>query len=111
MTAAWRGAPPGGTLPRIEDQLVGVADADRLMLLRELVVLEVAHRRQHGEQPCADEYRDRFPELASDWLERELGPLAPTGTTAPPASPRSGCTLRCPHCHNPIHLSDTPGEE
>src|SRR5262249_17179788 len=38
-----------------------------------------------------------------------LDPLTPTDTASLP--PRSGCTLRCPHCQNPIHLSDTPGEE
>src|SRR4051794_36183766 len=78
LAAAWHGAPPGGTLPRIEDQLAGVADRDRLTLLQELVILEAAYRRQQGEQPRAEEYRGRFPELAPDWLERELGPLAPT---------------------------------
>jgi WD40 repeat protein len=82
LAAAWDRALPGGTLPRIEDQLVGVADGDRLALLKELVVLEAAYRRQHGEQPRAEEYRDRFPELAPDWLEREVGPLAPTDTAA-----------------------------
>ncbi|MBI1917586.1 MAG: hypothetical protein HYS12_23060 [Planctomycetes bacterium] len=51
------------------------------------------------------------PELPPAWLERELGPLPPTDTATAPGSPRSGNTLRCPHCQNPIHLSDAPGEE
>jgi serine/threonine protein kinase len=29
----------------------------------------------------------------------------------PDTTPRKGHTLRCPHCQNPIHLSDAPGEE
>ncbi|HKB36325.1 MAG TPA: serine/threonine-protein kinase, partial [Gemmataceae bacterium] len=110
LEAAWRGASPGATLPRIEDQLGGLSDADRLALLPELVALEVAYRRQRGEQPSAKEYRARFPELAPDWLEREVSPLAQTNTAAQPALTRTGCTLRCPHCQNPIHLSDAPGD-
>ena len=111
LEIAWQAASPSGTLPRIEDQLGGLPDADRCALLRELIALEVAYRRQRGEQPRAEEYRARFPELSSDWLEREVSPLAQTNTAAQPAPTRTGCTLRCPHCQNPIHLSDTPGEE
>src|SRR5262245_15314457 len=110
LEAAWRGASPSGTLPRIEDQLGGLSEADRQVLLPELVALEVASRRQRGEQPRAEEYRARFPELAPDWLEREVSPLAQTNTAAQPALTRTGCTLRCPHCQNPIHLSDAPGD-
>jgi hypothetical protein len=51
------------------------------------------------------------PELPPAWLERELGPLSPTDTASAPVPPRSGKTLRCPHCQNPSHLSDSPGEE
>ncbi|MBI1918237.1 MAG: protein kinase [Planctomycetes bacterium] len=110
LEIAWQAASPGGTLPRIEDHLVGLSDTDRLALLRELVAVEVAYRRQRGEQPRAEEYRARFPELAPDWLERELLPSQSTRTAAQPGPTRSGCTLRCPHCHNPIHLSDAPGD-
>ncbi|MBI1914769.1 MAG: protein kinase [Planctomycetes bacterium] len=111
LEIAWQAASPGGTLPRIEDHLVGLSDTDRLALLRELVAVEVAYRRQRGEQPRAEEYRARFPELLPDWLARELPPLQPTNTAAHPGPTRSGCTLRCPHCQNPIHLSDAPGDE
>ena len=51
-----------GTLPRIEDQLAGLSEPDRLALLRELVALEVAGRLQRGDKPRAEEYRDRFRE-------------------------------------------------
>src|SRR5262249_38764750 len=108
---AWQAASPVGTLPRIEDQLGGLAEVDRRALLPELVALEVAYRRQRGEHPRAEELRARFPELSPDWLERELTPIPQSNTAAPPAPVRTGCTLRCPHCHNPIHLSDAPGEE
>src|SRR5262245_6351447 len=111
LEAAWRGASPGATLPRIEDQLGGLSDADRRALLPELVALEVAYRRQRGEQPRAEEYRARFPELSPDWLERELAAPPQPNTAAPAAPSRAGCTLRCPHCQNPIHLADAPGTE
>ncbi|HKB34859.1 MAG TPA: hypothetical protein VKD72_00300, partial [Gemmataceae bacterium] len=108
---AWQAATPSGTLPRIEDQLGGLADADRRALLHELVALEIGYRRQRGEQPRAEEYRARFPELAPDWLEREPPSLQQTNAVEQPAPTCSGCTLRCPHCQNPIHLADVPGNE
>src|SRR5262245_31115510 len=107
---SWQAASPSRTLPRIEDQLGGFADADRRALLHELVALEVAYRRQRGEQPRAEEYRARFPELSPDWLERELASLSQTNTVVQPGPTRTGCTLRCPHCQNPIHLRDAPGD-
>ena len=110
LEMAWLAASPSGTLPHIEDQLGGLADADRRALLPELVALEVAYRRQRGEQPRAEEYRARFPELSPDWLERELAAPPQTNTAAQPALTRTGCTLRCPHCQNPIHLTDAPGD-
>src|SRR5262245_1091035 len=106
----WQAASLSRTLPRIEDQLGGLADADRQTLLRELVALEVAYRRQRGEQPRAEEYRARFPELSPEWLERELPAAPQTEPAAQPPPTRTGCTLRCPHCQNPIHLRDAPGD-
>jgi hypothetical protein len=100
--AAWQRAGPGGTLPRIEDHLGGQPDADRLTLLRELVAIEVAGRRQRGEKPRVEEYQGRFRDLEPQWL----GAL----TSTEGKLPRKGHTLRCPHCHNPIHLNDAPGE-
>src|SRR4051812_37179341 len=43
--AAWRECPP----PRIEDALAGWSEPGRSALLRELVHLEVYHRRARGE--------------------------------------------------------------
>jgi hypothetical protein len=37
--SAWQAAAPSATLPRIEDHLAGLADAERQALLRELVPL------------------------------------------------------------------------
>ena len=61
--AAWKALPP-----RVEDYLDDWTGAERLALLRELVLLDVACRcaRQHT---CrADDYLSRFPELDAAWL-------------------------------------------
>src|SRR5262249_60470585 len=63
LQRAWQAASPSRTLPRIEDQLGGLADAERRALLPALVRLDIAYRRQRGEQPRAAEYRGRFPAL------------------------------------------------
>jgi hypothetical protein len=101
--AAWQRASAGATLPRIEDHLGGQPEADRLRLLRELVAIEVACRRQRGEQPRVEEYQGRFPDLEPQWLD---GALASTEGKLP-----RGHTLRCPHCHNPIQFAGELGEE
>jgi serine/threonine protein kinase len=58
--AAWQ----AGRQPAVEPFLKGFAGAERALLLRELLALEVAYRRQQGEQPAHEEYRQRFPEHA-----------------------------------------------
>jgi WD40 repeat protein/serine/threonine protein kinase len=55
--AAWR----AGGRPRIEDVLTPEAEPVRTVLLRELLAPELAARRQRGETPDRQEYRDRFP--------------------------------------------------
>jgi hypothetical protein len=51
--AAWR--------PRPEDYLGEMPAAGRRALVRELLLLDVALRRERGERPTAAEYRGRFP--------------------------------------------------
>ena len=63
-----------GQAPIIEEHLRGAAAAERLALLKELVRLEVSHRRRRGEAIQSAEYRRRFPELDAVWLEREMMP-------------------------------------
>src|SRR5262249_28967156 len=83
----------------------------RRTLLRELVALEVAGRLQRGEQPRAEEYRARFPELEPEWLARALASTEAPSTALPGTLPRERHTLRGPHCPNPLHFSDPPGRE
>jgi len=56
--SAWR----SGARPRIEDYLDGDA-TDRAPLLHELVALEIELRQDEGEDPRAQEYLARFPDV------------------------------------------------
>jgi hypothetical protein len=117
--AAWQAALAGGSRPHIEDHLRGVADASRLALLRELVLLDVHYRGQTGEQPCPEDYRPRFAELSQRWLARKIrpgqattqGPPPPTASAQPETTAPGANRLRCPHCHNPIQLADDHVDE
>jgi len=53
---AWR----DGRNPRIEDFLTAAEGAERPVLLRGLIALEVELRRSRGEQPTSHEYQQRF---------------------------------------------------
>ena len=89
--ASWQQVGPGLAPPRIEDVLHEAADEDRPALLRELIGLEVYYRRQRGEDPGPEEYRQRFPELDSRWLVRTLaGRPDPEATRTVPAAPDPG---------------------
>jgi hypothetical protein len=66
----------------IEDFLNAVPEPDRPALLRELILLDVHHRRQVGEQPRSEDYRDRFPDLTG-WLNTAIGfPSSPAGLSS-----------------------------
>jgi serine/threonine-protein kinase len=54
---AWQ----AGTRPRLEDFLGDTSEPERSALLRELIALDIDYRRRTGEDPTADEYRQRFP--------------------------------------------------
>jgi len=78
--AAWR----AGRRPRIEDFLTQEDEPARTVLLRELLAAELAARRQWGETPDCQEYRDRFPSdsalIEAIFVEAELtrdGPPTP----------------------------------
>jgi serine/threonine protein kinase len=75
---AWQATSGSAAPPRIEDYLAGSDDAIGPALLRELVSVDIDHRRRRGESPSADEYHSRLPSLSRHWLEEELSqPLAP----------------------------------
>jgi serine/threonine protein kinase len=70
--AAWKAALAGGPWPRIEDHLPGVAEAERPMLLRELIRLDLYYRGRLGERAVPEDYRERFPTLSERWLAGEI---------------------------------------
>jgi len=118
---AWQEAAAPEQRPRIDDYLAGVSEAERAALLPELIALEVAYRRKWGEDPRAEDYRQRFPavdslRLADALAARAAADLAKLGTTMPRAGAETpllgrGQRIRCPHCHNPIQLADDRSDE
>jgi serine/threonine-protein kinase len=62
--AAWAAAGSEGQRPRIEDYLGDTPEPERSELLRELIRLEYAYRRDRGEKPTLQEYQMRFPDHA-----------------------------------------------
>jgi WD40 repeat protein/tetratricopeptide (TPR) repeat protein len=56
---AWKAGPR----PCIEDYRDEVPASDRSTLVRELVALDIDYRRQAGEEPTAQDYASRFPNL------------------------------------------------
>src|SRR5262249_40578841 len=61
--AAWK----TGRRPRIGGDLAGVGGPERAALLRELVLLDMDHRRLRGEEPTAEEYAACFPSPNPGW--------------------------------------------
>jgi formylglycine-generating enzyme required for sulfatase activity len=91
--AAWQ----AGEQPRIEDYLAEAPPEAREALLRELLALELAYRRQGGVGPSPEEYEGRFPGQTALVREvfatsRDALPtcVADLGGPGPPASPAGG---------------------
>ncbi len=106
-----------GRRPRIEDYLAEVLEANRPLLIRELVEVEIDWRRRAGDTVAADEYLTRFRDLDRRWLDSLIRP-AVIPSSPPPATPSDGAfsgtrakRIRCPHCHNPINLIDDRSDE
>ncbi len=53
-----------GRSPRLEDRLRDTGDADRAMLVEELLAIELEYRRRRGDSPAAEEFVRRLPEFA-----------------------------------------------
>jgi serine/threonine-protein kinase len=74
LAAAWA----SGKRPAIESLVDQVPAPSRPRLVRELILTEADLRREAGQLPCLEDYRDRFPEHAA-WLAETL----PARATAP----------------------------
>src|SRR5262245_25411613 len=79
---AWRagGVNPPAPRPDLGDYLAGTG-AGRRALLGELLKVELECRLKRGEQPAAEEYRQRFPEdegaIAAAFEDVRRGPARP----------------------------------
>src|SRR5262249_61806804 len=86
---AWRGGPR----PDLRDYLAGTG-AERIALLCELLKVELECRLKCGEQPAAEEYRQRFPDdegpIAAAFEDLRRGQARPDRTSGgrPPPTPR-----------------------
>ncbi|HEV3261906.1 MAG TPA: protein kinase [Gemmataceae bacterium] len=117
---AWKDAGLSGSPPSIEEFLQTMSEADRVIVLLELIHLDVSYRRQRGETPRAEDYRERFPFVDAAALAKQFPVHATTAdlalTSAPGRRPTGDSTpstqrFRCPHCHNPIQLADDHSDE
>jgi serine/threonine protein kinase/WD40 repeat protein len=96
--AAWIAVATTGQRPCLEDFVGTTAEPERFVLVRELILIEVHHRRRLGESPLPADYQTRFPELdpaqLARWLAVQPGVRSPaTPLTQPPttqAETRSG---------------------
>jgi serine/threonine protein kinase len=84
----FEGAWQGGAEPRFEDYLAAdMPPALRPALLRELILLDIHHRRARGQSCSAATYRQRFPELGEEWLASALKTPLETTAIQTPISP------------------------
>jgi tetratricopeptide (TPR) repeat protein len=93
--AAWR----CGDRPRLGDFLPAADSGHYSIFFRELTILDVYYRRQTGEQPGAEDYRDRLAGLNSAWLEDVLagaGQATPAASPAATAASDAGSTAATP---------------
>jgi serine/threonine protein kinase len=90
---AWKAVAAGGQRPTIEQYLADAPEAVREVLLRELLDLEVAYRKQLGEQPTLDEYRQRFPDFFDRMTLAPVGEALSTGPLQGLSSPVSPSVL------------------
>ncbi|HLJ93593.1 MAG TPA: SUMF1/EgtB/PvdO family nonheme iron enzyme [Gemmataceae bacterium] len=96
--SAWKAAGSPKERPSIESHLGTAAPSERLVFLKEFILLDIYYRRLHREEPQLADYGKRFPELDSDWLadavaSREKGPAqsyVDPHKTAPPHSTGPG---------------------
>ncbi len=84
----WKAGQP----EKLEELLHGVADRIRAPLLRELLRVEIHHRRLQGETPVSEEYVTRFPDMEA-MIRSLLPPPGEVEMTAQPAIERVGGSI------------------
>ena len=86
VSAEFRAAWQSGSRPEIEPYLSRVEPDQRAGLLRDLLTIEVAGRRERGESPTSSEYRARF-ELLTGALEHLFSEETLFDPEAPESAP------------------------
>jgi hypothetical protein len=69
---AWHAVQDGQPRPNIEEHLGDAPEAERPLLLRELILLDLYYRWQAGDEPLPQDYLSRFPSLSTRWLQRKI---------------------------------------
>jgi serine/threonine protein kinase len=71
--AAWKVATATADAPRLEDFLTDTVEPDRSALLKELLPIDVFHRRRLGESPRVETYQERFAGMDTLVIAHALG--------------------------------------
>ncbi len=96
-----------GTQPRVEEYLNDVPVERRDATLRELLKLDAHYRQQLHDRPNVAEYRLRFPEIDSLWLQTMLMPRSSRALLESPGT----MSAREPFFVDPTVLPSIPGYE
>ena len=103
---AWKVGPPPAIEQFLQETPAETPETERAELLRELLLIDVAYRRQRGEEPKAEEYEGRFPTYGKAIAAAFVQGSNPVQRTADAEEPESvGLHIRCPHCHNPVEIA------
>jgi serine/threonine protein kinase len=69
---AWRESDSTGQRPRIADFLADTPEPERSALLHEIVAIDIAYRRKHGEAPTPADYFSQYSHLEPHWFVGEF---------------------------------------
>jgi serine/threonine-protein kinase len=86
--AAWK----MGHKPRLEEYVIDTPESEQATFLQELIPLEIAYRRQEGDNPSTADYQDRFPALDPTWIAQQIADFSQEGQPATHA--KEGATAR-----------------
>ncbi len=114
---AWKAATAPNQRPCLADYVSDSPEPERAALLSNLIAVDIAYRRQAGEDPKEEDYRQYFASLDQVQAARTIN-VPPVGAAPkgdqplpqPALAPRA-TRIRCPHWHNPIQIIDDRAED
>ena len=80
----WQANEPRTIESVLSEETAAATEAEREVLLAELVVLEIDYRRRRGDKPTKQEYLDRFPDHEQAIQDALHDDDKPSGAFAPP---------------------------